>query len=189
MRRESRRVIAASVVVLVSLWFGGLSAGAQSNSEPGPLSEERDPSHKDYQGPREYAPSDWQERTGDMPGVPEDGNLVELVVPGSRYDYRIDATTLTLGRDGVTRYVVVMKIGAVRNVVYEGLRCETKEYRTLAFLSSNGKFKRRRASRWRVIDGSDSSYYRWILWSRYLCNSGGSHREAKEAIAAIRGEY
>jgi hypothetical protein len=72
----------------------------------------------------------------------------------------VDPNTLTVGTDGVVRYVVVMvnASGSV-NAVYEGLRCATDEVKTYARFSASGTWSPVREPVWRgVAENSPSRH-------------------------------
>ena len=173
--RMTSSMCAAALAALLTL--PGASLAAQTGGA-------QDPSHKDYEGTREYAPDFWREEAIDFPKAPQKENLLPFTVPGSPYEHLIDRASITLGRDGVMRFVIVMRSGTARNVLFESLRCESRVYRTLAYGSASGQFRPRRVSRWRPI-GTNFGDYRVILWERFLCDEAGNLRSVKEVIAQL----
>lgn len=82
-----------------------------------------------------FGPSNWQE--GPVPEPPEFSveRLLRFEVnPNSPMVYAIDPQTLSISaEDRVVRYVVVASSpSGVRNVFYEGIRCQTAQVKTYA---------------------------------------------------------
>ena len=75
--------------------------------------------------------------------------------------------------DGVVRYVVqISGSGGARNVLFEGIRCATWQYRTIAYAGLGKKFRQLARSRWKKITYTDRSYRR-VLAEFFLCADGG----------------
>jgi len=184
MKRRCLNVASAGLCVVFTFALALTGPVTKAQVDAGPLLEERDPTHKNYVGPYEYAPDFWKEESITFPDPPQDENLVPFVVHGSRYEHLIDRKSLTLGRDGVTRFVIVLRAGKAKNVLFESLRCESRQYRTLAYGSSNGAFRPRQISFWRTI-GKNRGDYRSVLWDEYLCDETGHYRTTDEAVAAL----
>jgi CNP1-like family len=77
---------------------------------------------------------DWTESEVPPPPAFDVKRLIPLDVPrASSLALGIDPATLTITRDGVVRYVVVASSpGGGMNVMYEGIRCTTAQYRVYA---------------------------------------------------------
>lgn len=60
------------------------------------------------------------------------------VSPGAALSYGIDPKTLSVGEDGVVRYVMVARSSSgALNVLYQGLRCQTGEVKTYGRWNNN----------------------------------------------------
>ena len=67
----------------------------------------------------------WVEERVTLPRYPDPGSLVAADIgrPGDPYRYFVDPASLSVGRDGVTRYTVALvSKGGGRNLFYEGIR-------------------------------------------------------------------
>lgn len=76
---------------------------------------------------------DWREiEAPPAPAFTVEG-LIPLAAPRSELRFGVAPASITIGNDGVVRYVVVASSpsGAV-NAMYEGIRCKTGEYKTYA---------------------------------------------------------
>lgn len=79
--------------------------------------------------------------------------LIEFTVSsGSELRFGVDPQTVTVGTDRVVRYVLVARSpSGVVNVLYQGLRCDTGEFRTYALWQQPEGWREQRAD-W--TDGS-----------------------------------
>ncbi|MDX1593953.1 MAG: CNP1-like family protein [Gammaproteobacteria bacterium] len=133
----------------------------------------------------------WQEETFEFPPYPEgDGGL--LPVPGqsaaSGLEVYLDPVSIRVGRDGVTRYTVVLvSPRGARNVLFEGLRCSEVSYRVYAFADAAGEFIPRSGEDWRRVHSAAGAYgYRKALARDVLCDQYNVPRPRDEVIARLR---
>jgi hypothetical protein len=122
----------------------------------------------------ELVPSEaWRELNADVPAYPASGDLipVDLDVPGSSLRAYLDETALSVGDDGVVRYVLVLKSGTgAENVLYEGIRCAHREYRTYAIGSHDKRMVPAEASAWKPLGKLGPDRYRDQLFRNYFCD-------------------
>lgn len=101
--------------------------------------------------------------------------------------FMIDPMSLSVGRDRVVRFVLVIRSpSGVENVSFEGLRCETLERRLYAVGRADRTWSRSRNDKWMEISSSTLSLPHMALARRYFCDQGIAIRSAKEGIEAIR---
>lgn len=74
------------------------------------------------------------------------------VAQGAALTYGIDPQTLSVGADGVVRYVLVAKssTGAL-NVLYQGIRCETAEVKTYGRWDNQTSWNTSAKDAWQVL--------------------------------------
>lgn len=145
-------------------------------------------------------PSDWRgtpdptedepvpELEAVLPPAPRDADLVPLWLESvdSRFDYLLDARSLSLGADGVFRYTIVIRSpSGTENVLYEGLRCDPSAYKTYAYLGSGG-FKPTRDRRWREMKRTGPTAYRSALAEEYVCVRAGQPARLDGIVSAVR---
>ena len=72
--------------------------------------------------------ADWKEADAPPPPALRTQGLIPIEVAGASLRFGVDPASITVGKDGVVRYVVVAtsSSGAV-NALYEGIRCGTGE--------------------------------------------------------------
>ena len=68
----------------------------------------------------------WVEQTVAPPAYPKAESLAEFHGAGTSSNrFFVDVDTLSIGKDGVVRYVLVVRsAGGAENVSFEGIRCE-----------------------------------------------------------------
>ncbi len=99
----------------------------------------------------------WAESEVPNPPAFDLGKLLTFDVPTSpTLVYGVDPASVQISRkDGVVRYVVVATSpSGARNVMYEGLRCATGEFKTYARYSPDGQWKPATGSEWRTVFGN-----------------------------------
>lgn len=130
----------------------------------------------------------WQEKAVELPGVPLPENLLTFYVSAATDNqFFVDGSSLTVGADGVVRYVLVVQSGAgARNVTYEGLRCETRERRIYASGRLDGTWSKSRNDAWQRIRDVPANRHHAALYLDYFCPGATIARSADEARDALR---
>ena len=99
-------------------------------------------------------PVDWKEIETPPPPAFDVKKLITFdVSPNSQLVYGVDPAAISISqKDGVVRYVVVAaNASGARNVMYEGIRCSTGEFKTYARYSSDGKWTNVSNPEWRSL--------------------------------------
>jgi hypothetical protein len=146
--------------------------------------------------------SDWQRQqpqreTGSQPAAAEENvappaypaakNLVEFSIddPGG-FRYFVDRATLSVGKDGVVRYVLVARSAAAQNVSFEGFRCATGEHRVFALGRATGGAEgtwARSFSGWHSITAAQPRHI--TLFREFLCPQKEPVASAREGVRAL----
>jgi hypothetical protein len=128
----------------------------------------------------------WKEAMVDLPALPTADSLLEIdVIDASRNRYFVDAQSLTVGSDAVTRMTLVTEHrGGSRTATYEGIRCETRQYRLYAIGGADGWVEPKHSA-WRPIPLTGYKNIRGILLVEHLCD-GGVPRPAESVVQALR---
>jgi len=160
--------------------------------------EPHDPLRGAPAAPDVEEPPEWSEAKTKLPAYPKDRNLVSVeVANGATAGYRflIDTVSLELGADNVVRYTVVIESPTgTRNVMFEGIHCDagllkgSTEYKTYAYGSGEGTFRRARAPKWKPIRRAGVMGFRAGLESQYFCNDLGYPYHQKEIVSRVKGK-
>lgn len=137
-------------------------------------------------------PRQWQELEVQFPAAPVPERLLPLYVSAATANkFYIDGSSLSVGADQVVRYVLVVETpGGVRNVTFEGMRCESRSRRIYGSGRSDGSWSKARNSDWvRILDAYANRQHA-ALFLEYFCPFGNSVRTAAEARdALVRGGH
>ncbi|MGH8745648.1 MAG: CNP1-like family protein [Burkholderiales bacterium] len=129
----------------------------------------------------------WQESRVTLPRYPQKANLVEFEVDArSDFHFQVDTASLSVGSDGVVRYVLLARSSeGAQNVSFEGLRCSDGEYKIYATGSGNGAWQEVRDPRWRPVEQGAGSWRR-MLANNYFCPARAPIRTVAEGVDALR---
>jgi len=134
----------------------------------------------------------WQEQGVKIPPYPKEDDLLELRFehPGSRFQFSIDPDAISLGEDGVVRYTLVLRSSSgSKNIMYEGMHCTERQYKTYAWGTRKNQFRRLSKPRWQNIESGRGNWFRHDLWEYYLCGPKQSlkrTRSVPEILDAIK---
>lgn len=132
--------------------------------------------------------TEWKELRVEPPAAPSSGDLVEFYIgTGTGNRFFIDGKTLSVGKDGVVRYVLVIKTaGGATNVAFEGIRCQTGEYKLYASGRADGTWAPSRIARWRPIEDNPTNRHHAVLNRDLLCPMGIPISSPEEGLDAVR---
>lgn len=118
----------------------------------------------------------------------DDRHLIAVDMPANAsLRFGIDPATLTIAQDGEIRYVMVASsTAAVRNVMYEGLRCSSSEVKTYARLNSTGQWAPSSAAQWRPLQGGTAATAHAMALARQGACSGRTVGAASAAALVKR---
>jgi hypothetical protein len=132
----------------------------------------------------------WKEIDVKIPPYPDDSDLMELQLddPNNRFTYYMDEESLEVSEtDYVVRYTLVIESKrGTRNIFYEGMRCNTLEYKTYAFGTGKGKFRPSRKPEWKSMFDSGYKKLRMDLMEFYLCDPRKLPRKKNEIVTRIK---
>jgi len=115
----------------------------------------------------------WKESDNTLPAYPDEDTLLKLPIEHTQaFEYFIDPASISVGDDDVVRYLILLRSRTgSKNVFFEGIRCETQEYKSYAFATGQ-QLHRLQSARWRLASTSGSQRYRHELMKYFLCDSG-----------------
>ncbi len=130
----------------------------------------------------------WEEIAVTLPAYPKDGDLVPFDVSSATGNkFMIDAASITVGKDDVVRYTVVIESPrGARTINYEGMRCETMERKIYAFGQTDGKWAENKRAAWEGVKLRTLLSYHKPLYEDIFCNVGIPVRSAEEAMRKLK---
>ena len=135
----------------------------------------------------DYESKGWTELEVQLPAAPKQENLLPFFVSAATDNqFFIDGSSLSVGSDGVVRYVMlVLSPQGGRNVTFEGMRCETRERRIYASGRLDGTWSKARKNEWVRIQDVSGNRQHAALFLEYFCPFGIIVRDAAEAKRAL----
>lgn len=133
---------------------------------------------------------DWKEADAPPPPAFDLTRLVPFDVgPGSQLTFGVDPATISIGSDGIVRYVVVARSrsGTV-NAMYEGLRCTTGEIRTYARHNPDSGWSRVDSALWKSLWDNQPSRHSLMFARQGGCNGRAAPRNAQEIVRDLRNQ-
>ncbi|MBT5230280.1 MAG: hypothetical protein HOM11_08375 [Methylococcales bacterium] len=118
-------------------------------------------------------PDPWKEAFTKIPEYLDDDRLLELSIDliNTPFTYWIDPESIQEGTDEVVRYMILLRSSTgSENAFYEGIRCDTMEFKTYAY-GVGKRFQAKRNQQWMPIRNSGSVRYRAELFQHYLCEN------------------
>lgn len=98
----------------------------------------------------------------------------------------IDPATVTVGQDGVVRYVAVMSnASGTVNAVYEGIRCASDQVKTYARAGTSGEWSVIPEPAWREVNGNQPSRHAFVFARLAACDVRVANRQA-DVIKALQ---
>lgn len=136
-------------------------------------------------------PEEWTEDEIVPPALPDDASLVPIYVSAVQTnEYLVDLKSVNLGKDQVVRYTLVVRTsGGARNVSYEGMRCETREWKTYATVRTTAEgsvWAKTRLGQWRPVENKAVNRHHAAISKDFFCPNGSSLRSTEEGIDALR---
>lgn len=133
---------------------------------------------------------DWREADAPPPPAWRSERLVPFVPSvHSELRFGVDADSVTLGPDGVIRYVIVAQSasGAV-NAWYEGLRCATAQVKTYAHWNPGppGQWQPHPNPAWRNLGGEFASRPAVALARGGFCDGATPNGQPADMLRALR---
>ena len=130
---------------------------------------------------------DWKEAEAPPPPPVTTSGLVPLEMPGSTLRFGVDPASVSVGADGIVRYVVVATsaTGAV-NAMYEGIRCGTGEFKVYARHNPGSGWTIAKDSQWGRLHDQPQSRHSLVVARHGACVGHGTNRSAAQVVRDLR---
>ncbi len=172
---------------LAALLIAAIAAAAVAQAQTRQLGD----MHLPGSNPNYEEPEAQKELTEvEPPAFPKPENLLEFYVgPVTANNYFIDASTLSVGSDGIVRYVLVVRTaGGATNVSFEGINCKELAWKLYATGRSDGTWVKAHANHfeWRPIENKPVNRHHAALSRDYFCPVRNPIKSAEEGRNALR---
>jgi len=130
----------------------------------------------------------WNEANVPLPDLPAESELLNLkIFEMPHYKYYIDTKSLDVSAgDNVARYLIIVEPpSGLRNMFYEGIRCDTREYKTYASSLWGQPLSPLREPQWSRIADNGLTVYRYDLFKYFLCSNSIIKGKKKEILHSI----
>jgi hypothetical protein len=136
----------------------------------------------------DYENKQWQEVEVQLPAAPRQDSMLPFYVSAATENrFFVDGSTISVGTDGVVRYVLlILAAGGGRNVTFEGMRCQTRERRIYASGRQDGSWSKARKNEWVRIQEQYANRHHATLFLDYFCPIGSIVQDAAEARNALK---
>lgn len=130
----------------------------------------------------------WREGEVRIPAYPDIRDLQEFSIKGQTDNrFFVDSKSLSVDPDGVIRFALIVRSNTgAENIAYEGIRCETREWKPYAFGRSDRTWSAARDPQWQRIVWRSTNAFRFVLYRDYFCPDGYQLRDAGAVMAALR---
>jgi len=132
----------------------------------------------------------WQEGEVIMPPYPQADDLLKVEVDrvDMPFDFYLDSKNISISpQAGLIRYTVVIRSNSgANNVLFEGMRCQTREYRTYAYGAYDKKFVKAQTSKWAYIEESGFMAHRYNFFQYYMCGERQSPAPINEILRKVK---
>jgi hypothetical protein len=130
----------------------------------------------------------WTEKRVAPPASFSQERLLSLdAASGSALRYGLDPASLSLGADGVVRYVLVARSSSgALNVLFEGIRCATAEMKTFARWNNAGEWNLSPDAPWRPLLSSGSTRQGLLLARQGLCDGKTPNGNAANILRSLK---
>lgn len=109
------------------------------------------------------------------------------VMQGSALTYGIDPGSLTVGEDGVVRYVLVARSSSgALNVLFQGIRCTTAETKTYARLSDKGSWNISQDAAWQELSFRGPTRPAMMLARQGVCDGKAVTGNPRKILGALK---
>ena len=132
---------------------------------------------------------EWKESDVPSPPASDMGKLLTFEVSSaSSLIYGVDPATISITQsDGVVRYVMVAtSVSGVSNIMYEGIRCSTGQYKTYARYSADGRWNLLGNPEWRSMFGNMPSKHALRFAKAGACDNVTPASSVAEMISQLK---
>lgn len=134
-------------------------------------------------------PEAWQEASVALPtGLNTEGLAVFVLEQRSTMQMGIDPATLSVGPDGVVRYVFVARSGSgALNALYEGVRCKTAEVKVYGrWDPKSASWRSSPGDAWQRLEPSGATRRALQMAQGGLCDGAAPNRSPRLILESLK---
>jgi len=134
-----------------------------------------------------FAPMVFKEGTTTMPqNPPNQSTLLPFYVSERTvFKFAVDTDSISIDKDGVTRYIVVMtNPSGEQQAQYEGIRCDSFQWRLYGTFE-NSAWRENPLSTWREIQSTVPNRYQAALAKGAFCNLNTQEKSKAAVMKAL----
>jgi len=134
-----------------------------------------------------FAPMVFKEGTTTMPLNPPNKSTLQpfYVTQTTIFKFAVDTNSILIGADGITRYVVVItNPSGGQQSQYEGIRCDSFQWRLYGTYESNG-WKENPLSSWKAIQRDIPNRYQASLAQGAFCNFNSQEKNINTILSSL----
>ncbi|MBI5279436.1 MAG: hypothetical protein HY854_23590 [Burkholderiales bacterium] len=133
---------------------------------------------------------DWKEAEVPPPPALRTSGLIEIDSPRSELRFGVDPASISVGRDRIVRYVVVVR-SAGGNVtgIYEGLHCKTAEAKVYARHNGGAGWVMQADADWKPLSGAPHSSYSMQIAQQGACLGRTPNGNPGQVARDLRAPY
>jgi hypothetical protein len=134
-----------------------------------------------------FAPMVFKEGATAMPLNPPNKSTIQSFYVSERtiFKFAVDTGSILIGNDGITRYIVILTSpNGNSQVQYEGIRCDSFEWRLYGTFENN-VWKENPLSSWRAIQSNVPNRYQAALAQGAFCNFDSQEKNIKTIIHSL----
>lgn len=132
---------------------------------------------------------EWAESEVPAPPAFDVGKLVTFEVsPNSALVYGVDPASISISKsDSLVRYVMVARSASgATNIMYEGIRCATGEFKTYARYSPDGRWTMIENPEWRSLFGNMPSKHALHFAKAGACDGAAPPTSVRELVSRLK---
>ena len=134
-----------------------------------------------------FAPMVFKEGTTTMPLNPPNKSTLQpfYVTQTTIFKFAIDTNSIRIGSDGITRYIVVItNPSGGQQAQYEGIRCDSFQWRLYGTLDNN-KWNENPLGSWATIKQNIPNRYQAALAQGAFCNLNSQEKGLKTILQSL----
>jgi hypothetical protein len=134
-----------------------------------------------------FAPMVFKEGTTTMPLNPPNKSTLQpfYVTQTTIFKFAVDTNSIGIGADGVTRYIVVItNPSGGQQTQYEGIRCDSFQWRLYGTLDNN-KWNENPLGSWATIKQNIPNRYQAALAQGAFCNLNSQEKKLSNVLESL----